>query len=90
LPKVRRVTAAPPSANECSSAWPGKRRTSQRAMSKPKSIVSSVHANYIVNEGGARARDVLELIDRIRERVRADSGVSLELEIQLVGFGQAA
>jgi UDP-N-acetylmuramate dehydrogenase len=53
-------------------------------------VVSTVHANYIVNEGGARARDVLELIDRIRERVRSDSGITLELEIQLVGFRHGA
>jgi UDP-N-acetylmuramate dehydrogenase len=51
-------------------------------------VVSEKHANYIVNQGGARALDVLELIDRVRTRVRAATGISLELEIQPVGFGQ--
>ncbi len=51
-------------------------------------VVSEKHANYIVNLGGAKARDVLDLIDRVRTRVRAATGVSLELEIQPVGFGR--
>lgn len=49
-------------------------------------VVSRLHANYIINEGGASAGDVLRLIDEIRRRVRNAFGISLELEIQLVGF----
>ena len=47
-----------------------------------------LHANYIVNEGGATAQDVLTLIEAVRGRVRDAFGVTLELEIQLVGFDQ--
>jgi UDP-N-acetylmuramate dehydrogenase len=47
--------------------------------------VSSVHANYIVNVGGASASDVLGVIETVRERVLAESGVELELEVQVVG-----
>ena len=43
--------------------------------------VSRKHANFIVNEGRARADDVLCLIDRIRAEVSARSGLFLELEI---------
>lgn len=49
--------------------------------------VSPVHANFIVNAGGATAGQVLRLVERVRERVRAVHGVDLELEIELVGFG---
>lgn len=49
-------------------------------------VVSDIHANYIVNKGGATARDIISLIDEIRSRVRAASGIELDLEIQLVGF----
>lgn len=49
-------------------------------------IVSPVHGNFIINEGEATAGDVLRLVDVIRERVRADFGVELELEVRLVGF----
>lgn len=48
-------------------------------------VVSDRHANYIVNEGGARASDVLDLLDVMRERVLQVFGIELELEVQLVG-----
>lgn len=48
--------------------------------------VSSVHANFIVNTGGATADQVLALIDRVRERVRAVHGIELELEVEFVGL----
>ncbi|MBZ0269882.1 UDP-N-acetylmuramate dehydrogenase [bacterium] len=49
-------------------------------------IVSTVHGNFIINQGGATAADVRRLIERIRERVLAEAGISLELEVRLVGF----
>ncbi len=47
--------------------------------------VSSMHANFFVNRGGASAKDVLELIEIVRTRVRDRFGVELELEIEVVG-----
>jgi UDP-N-acetylmuramate--alanine ligase len=47
--------------------------------------VSPVHANFIVNEGGASARDVLTLIARIREAAERERGIRLETEIQILG-----
>jgi UDP-N-acetylmuramate dehydrogenase len=44
--------------------------------------VSAVHANFIVNRGGAAAADVLELIRVMKERVRGRFGVDLELEVR--------
>ena len=46
-------------------------------------VVSEVHANFIVNTGGATATDVLELIATVRQRVFEASGVWLELEIEV-------
>jgi UDP-N-acetylenolpyruvoylglucosamine reductase len=48
-------------------------------------VVSDIHANFIVNEGQATARDVLELIARIQDRARQDRGVELETEVEIVG-----
>ncbi|HMQ21427.1 MAG TPA: UDP-N-acetylmuramate dehydrogenase [Planctomycetota bacterium] len=48
--------------------------------------VSTKHANYFVNKGGGTAAQVLELIDRVRGRVREDSGIDLELEVKLWGY----
>lgn len=47
--------------------------------------VSEQHANFLVNTGGATAQDVLSLINLIKEKVKADSGYTLETEIGLVG-----
>jgi len=49
--------------------------------------VSAVHANFIVNRGEATSADVLELIRRVRARVRESQGVDLEPEVLL--YGQA-
>lgn len=47
--------------------------------------ISELHANFIVNTGGARAGDVLRLIERAREAVRAQFGIALETEVKIVG-----
>ena len=47
--------------------------------------ISPMHANFIVNTGGATAADVVALIARARRRVREDFGVRLELEVELRG-----
>lgn len=47
--------------------------------------VSTKHANFIVNLGRATAADILELITAVRERVLAQYGVSLEMEVKVLG-----
>ncbi len=47
--------------------------------------VSPVHANFIVNRGHATAADVLALMRRVRERVKAAHGIELEPEVMLYG-----
>jgi UDP-N-acetylmuramate dehydrogenase len=47
--------------------------------------VSSKHANFIVNRGKATASDVLELIALIQANAEKEKGVSLELEVVIVG-----
>jgi UDP-N-acetylmuramate dehydrogenase len=48
--------------------------------------VSSRHTLALINRGGATARDVLALAERIRSAVRERFGVALEMEPVLVGF----
>ena len=52
--------------------------------------VSPVHANFIVNEGGATARDVVELIRIVKDAVRDRSGVELQPEIRFLGHFEEA
>jgi UDP-N-acetylmuramate dehydrogenase len=47
--------------------------------------VSPVHANFVVNEGNATARDVATLVERMRDAVAARFGVVLEEEIVRLG-----
>jgi UDP-N-acetylenolpyruvoylglucosamine reductase len=47
--------------------------------------VSMEHGNFIVNEGNARARDVLELIALIKYYARAQRGIELEPEVVIIG-----
>jgi UDP-N-acetylmuramate dehydrogenase len=47
--------------------------------------VSGLHANFIVNTGGASARDVATLLTRVRRAVEERFGVALHLEVHLVG-----
>lgn len=46
--------------------------------------VSPMHAGFIVNNGGATERDVLELISIVQERVFEETGVQLEREVKLL------
>jgi UDP-N-acetylenolpyruvoylglucosamine reductase len=48
-------------------------------------VISDVHGNFIVNEGGARAEDVLQLIALVQERARTARGIELEPELEIVG-----
>ena len=48
-----------------------------------RAIVSDVHANFVVNRGGATCAEVLGLIDRVRESVRAQTGIALETEVMI-------
>lgn len=47
--------------------------------------VSAAHGNFIVNTGGATARDIRHLIERCRRRVLEDFGVALREEIVYLG-----
>ena len=49
--------------------------------------VSPTHANFIVNEGGATARDIRALIERCKTEVAARFGVTLREEIVYLGEG---
>jgi UDP-N-acetylmuramate dehydrogenase len=47
--------------------------------------VSEKHANFVVNVGRARAADVIALIKKVGRTVEEQTGVTLELELKIVG-----
>jgi UDP-N-acetylmuramate dehydrogenase len=48
-------------------------------------VVSDKHANFILAETGCTSRDILRLIEAIKERVREQFDTELELEIEIWG-----
>jgi len=56
-----------------------------KGLSRGKAEVSTRHANFIVNNGGASARDILYLIEEIEKRVKKNFGIKLEREIEILG-----
>jgi len=50
-------------------------------------VVSAEHGNFIVNDGTATAREVLELIDLLQRRVQAERGIELQTEVEIIGEG---
>jgi UDP-N-acetylenolpyruvoylglucosamine reductase len=48
-------------------------------------FVSSEHGNFIVNDGTATARDVLDLIEQIQECARVKRDIDLKTEVEIIG-----
>ena len=48
-------------------------------------VVSREHGNFIVNDGTATARDVLELISILKAKAKAERGIELRTEVEIVG-----
>jgi len=47
--------------------------------------VSDVHGNFIVNDGGAKAEDVIALIEEIKLKAFNERSIKLETEVQIIG-----
>ncbi|HTL54829.1 MAG TPA: UDP-N-acetylmuramate dehydrogenase [Candidatus Limnocylindrales bacterium] len=48
-------------------------------------MVSLEHGNFLVTDGAATARDVLELIKLVQQKARAARGIDLETEVEIIG-----
>ncbi len=48
-------------------------------------VVSAEHGNFLVNDGGATAKDVLELIAYLKAKVKAAAGIDLHTEVEILG-----
>lgn len=51
--------------------------------------VSEKHCGFVINRGGATAADVLKLCRAVQKKVKEEFGVSLELEVKLLGKFEA-
>ena len=48
-------------------------------------MISEMHGNFIVNLGKAKAKDVLALIDAVKNKVLEERGVVLDTEVHIIG-----
>jgi UDP-N-acetylenolpyruvoylglucosamine reductase len=48
-------------------------------------VVSQEHGNFIVNDGNATAHDVLELISILKAKAKAERGIELHTEVEIIG-----
>ena len=55
-----------------------------KGMTVGRAQVSTRHANFIINLGGATARDVIQLIEEVRSAVKEKYGVALETEVKIL------
>jgi len=48
--------------------------------------VSDCHANFLINRGDGTSKDVLELVDKIKQIVQEKEGVKLQFEVCKIGY----
>ena len=47
--------------------------------------ISKKHCNFFVNKGDAKSKDLENLINQVKDRVLENTGINLELELQIIG-----
>ena len=60
-------------------------RVGLKGLSRGGAVVSDKHANFIINTGRATAADIEGLIEEIKRRVKAETGVELIPEVRIIG-----
>jgi UDP-N-acetylmuramate dehydrogenase len=80
LPSCGSVFRNPPGKN----AWKVIEEAGLRGLARGGACISPKHCNFIVNNGGAKREDVLFLIQAIKEKVRAHSGLEMQQEVILM------
>ncbi len=66
-------------------AWQAVDEAGCRGLMLGGAQVSEKHTNFLINTGGATSAEIEGLGDEVRRRVKAQSGIELEWEIQRVG-----
>lgn len=67
-------------------AWKLIEEAGCRGMKVGGAMVSELHCNFMINTGDATSQDLETLGDKVRERVLATSGITLEWEIKRIGI----
>ena len=60
-------------------------RSSRKGLSVGDAQVSPLHSGFIVNNGNAKAQDIIDLMRIVQARVKDKFGVDLEPEVRIIG-----
>ncbi len=60
-----------------------------KGVTEGRAAVSEVHANFVVNQGGATAKEILQLIESIQHQAKTRHGVELKTEVKILGDDEA-
>ena len=71
--------------DENKKAWKLIKESGCSVLSVGDASISPKHCNFFVNNGNAKASDIENLIKKVKKKVYEKTGVSLELEIKIVG-----
>jgi len=86
------VSAIPPAVvieGKVPSAW-FLEQVGAKGMKRGGIEVADYHANLIYNAGGGTARELVQIVSELKDRVRRRWGIALEEEVQYVGFTEPA
>lgn len=48
--------------------------------------IAEKHCGFVINRGNASAAEVLELVEKVQAKIKEENGVTLEMEVQTLGF----
>ena len=68
-----------------SKAWQEIDAAGCRGWQRGEAYISDKHCNFLINKGGARAQDLEQLGEDVRDAVEARSGIRLRWEIRRIG-----
>lgn len=57
-----------------------------KGLTKGGAQISKKHANFIINIGGAKGQDVMDLIDLVKDAVRENYGIELHVEQEFINW----
>ena len=66
-------------------AWKLIKDSGCESLSVGDAHISSKHCNFFLNKGNAKSKDLEALIHQVKKKVLDKTGVSLELELQIIG-----
>ena len=66
-------------------AWSLIKKSGCMGMNEGDAYISEQHCNFFVNKGQAKSKDLEKLIYKVKNKVLSETGIKLELELEIIG-----